>query len=158
MTNATRAIGFLVLAAALGPYVARAGTYTRRGGCRPGDTEIDKDCTERDQALDTCDDEHDKRMYDIATKYYRALNGCAAAVAAGKYRTAAACAAALTATKIASEKASRETRKNCKSRAPECLFTCEEPDPPCCAVPFAPSPAACAAAGHGYDSSRDCCI
>ena len=56
---------------------------------------------------------------------------------------------------------SRQTRDKCLGRVPDCIYTCEEadpPDPPCCDVPFAPGPAACAAARHGYDPSRDCCI
>lgn len=69
MTNTTRPLGCFILAATPGLNVASAGTDTRRGCCRPGDSEFDEDRTERDQAGNTCGDEDAKHMHDVARKY-----------------------------------------------------------------------------------------
>ena len=146
-------IGILLLAAA-----ASAGTYTRVGSCLPGDIEIDKDCSAQKAAQAACENAHDVRVAAADVALTAATAACTLGYAEKGYPSQAACVAAAVIVHNLTVHRSRETRDACLDRAPDCVYTCEEPDPPCCDVPFAPSPGACAAAGHGYDVSRDCCI
>ena len=150
------AIGIPLLAV-----VASAGTYTRVGGCLPGDIEIDKDCSAQKAAKAVCENAHDVRVAAADVALAAATAACALGYLEKGYPTQAACVAAAAAVHRLTVLRSRQTRDKCLGRVPDCIYTCEEADPPdlpCCNVPFAPGPAACAAAGHGYDPSRDCCI
>lgn len=130
MTYSIRTLICIASIAMLCVGVALAATYTKRGPCPPGHTEVSMDCSERDAYVRACDNAHDSRLHSIGRRFDVAVAGCAVAVAAGRYRTSAACVAAAVVVRNRARRSSARVRDRCKSRQPKCIYTCEEPADP----------------------------
>ena len=56
---------------------ATAGTHTRPGGCRPGDIEIDEDCSAQEVAEAACESAHNARVATVDIAPATATAACA---------------------------------------------------------------------------------
>lgn len=139
--------------------IAFAGTYTRPGGCRPGDIEIDRDCSAQNAAKAACENAHDGRVAAADVTLTAAVATCATLYLEKGYATPTACIAGATAVHRVAIQRSRRTLTRCLGRLPDCVYTCEEADPPPPPCDYSCASASlCHAWGGVWDASRGCCI